>query len=65
MEPGNHDFETEALRRLTPAAKLEVMHGLIRQAFELKAAGLRVLRPELSEAEIEALTRTYMRGDPA
>ena len=65
MEADRTDFETTALRRLNPKAKLDVMHGLIRQAIELKAAGLRALRPELSEEEVQALTRAHMRGDPA
>jgi hypothetical protein len=37
--------EVEILRRMTPARKLAVMTGLIRQAFELLAAGIRPARP--------------------
>lgn len=55
--------EIELLRAMTPTRKLEVMHALIRQAYELKAAGLRMTRPELSEDEIEALTRKLVGGD--
>jgi hypothetical protein len=55
--------EIELLRAMTPARKLEVMHALIRQAYELKAAGLRMTRPELSEDDIQALTRTLVGGD--
>ena len=55
--------EIELLRAMTPARKLEVMHALIRQAYELKAAGLRMTRPELSEDEIQALTRKLVGGD--
>ena len=51
-----NDHELEVLRRMTPAEKLAVMHGLIRQAYELKAAGIRAMRPELSEDEAKALT---------
>jgi len=49
--------EVELLRRMTPAEKLDVMRSLIRQAYELKAAGLRVLHPTLSDEEVEAEAR--------
>lgn len=55
--------ELELLRHMTPATKLEVMGHLIAQAYELKAAGLRSLRPELSEEEVQALTRQAVGGD--
>jgi hypothetical protein len=55
--------EVELLRRMTPAQKLEVMGHLIRQAYELKAAGLRAVHPEWSEQEVEAETRRLVGGD--
>lgn len=55
--------EVDLLRLMTPAMKLEVMGHLIRQAYELKAAGLRSLHPELSEEEVEDLTRRAVGGD--
>jgi hypothetical protein len=55
--------EVEALRRMTPGTKLAVMGALIRQAYELKAAGLRSLHPELSEEEVQARTRRLVGGD--
>lgn len=55
--------ELELLRRMTPAEKLEVMGHLIRQAYELKAAGLRAVHPEWSEQEVEAETRRLVGGD--
>lgn len=55
--------EIELLRRMTPAEKLEVMGHLIRQAYELKAAGLRAHHPEWSEQEVEAETRRLVGGD--
>jgi hypothetical protein len=44
--------DTETVRRMTPEQKLSVMHALIRQAWELKAAVLRSRDPTLSEAEV-------------
>jgi hypothetical protein len=44
--------EYEILRALTPTAKLAAMQGLIRQAYELKAAWIRTQSPHLSEAEV-------------
>lgn len=61
MTPLEH--ETEALRRMTPAQKLAVMHALIRQAYELKAAALRALWPEMAEDEVRAQARRMVGGD--
>ena len=57
------ELETDLLRRMTPAKKLEVMTGLIRQAYELKAAGIRARWPDLPEDEVRARTRTLVAGD--
>jgi hypothetical protein len=57
------DLELELLRRMSPAEKLDVMHGLIRQAYELKAAGLRSLRPDMTEEEVQAETRRMVGGE--
>jgi hypothetical protein len=59
----SQEFETQALRAMSPEAKLAVMRSLIRQAYALKAAGLRSLHPELSEAEVWARTRDLVGGD--
>lgn len=45
--------ETDSLRRMSPEQKLTVMHALIRQAWELKAAVVRARQPELSEPEVQ------------
>jgi hypothetical protein len=55
--------ETATLRSMTPAQKLAVMHALIRQAYELKAAAIRAHRPELSDDEVWAETRRLVGGD--
>ncbi len=57
------DKETELLRRMKPAQKLAVMGSLIRQAYELKAAGLRARWPDLSEDEVRARARVLVGGD--
>jgi hypothetical protein len=55
--------ETETLRRMTPGEKLAVMHGLIRQAWELKAAVIRAREPDLSEAEVRARAWELVGGE--
>jgi hypothetical protein len=57
------ELETDLLRRMSPAKKLEVMKTLIRQAYELKAAGLRARWPHLPEDEIRARTRALVAGE--
>jgi len=64
MEPSEMDeAETAALRRMTPAQKVAVMTALIRQAYELKAAGIRASRPDLSEEEVRARASALVGGD--
>ena len=48
---------------MTPARKLAVMRSLIRQAYELKQAGIRAFRPDLPEEEVRALARRLVGGD--
>jgi len=55
--------EYEVLRGMTPAKKLAVLRSLIRQAYALKAAGIRALRPDLSEEEVRARTRELVGGE--
>lgn len=55
--------EIEAIRRMTPKQKLDVMHALIRQAYELKAGALRARWPEMSEVEVRARVRTLVGGE--
>jgi hypothetical protein len=55
--------ETDALRRMTPAQKLAVMHALIRQAYALKAAALRARWPDMTEDEVRAKARAMVGGD--
>lgn len=57
------EYEIEALCRMTPADKLRVMRGLIRQAYELKAAWIRLQHPDISEEEIRARARDLVAGE--
>jgi len=60
-----HEQEIEILRRLSPARKLEVMTGLIQEAYRLKTAWLRMTRPELSEEELVEKVREAVAGGGA
>ena len=57
------DLEVQLLRQLTPGQKLAIMHGLILQAFELKAAWIRSLHPELTAEEVWVRTRALVAGE--
>lgn len=61
MERNERDLEI--VRAMTPARKLEVMHALIRQAYELKAAWIRRTRPEMTEAEVRKRAWRIVAGD--
>jgi hypothetical protein len=61
--PDPLDEEIAALRRMTPAQKLAVMGSLIRQAYELKAAGIRAGQPHLSDDEVRSRARALVGGD--
>ncbi len=58
-------LETEALRSMSAAQKLAVMTSLIREAYRLKGAWLRVSEPELSEEELRARVLEAVAGDRA
>ena len=55
--------ELEAIGHMTPAPKLDIMHTLIRQAYELKAGAIRARWPGMSELKVWARTRTLVGGD--
>ncbi|HUF50533.1 MAG TPA: hypothetical protein VMN60_06860 [Longimicrobiales bacterium] len=59
----SREHEYEILRRMKPAGKLDVLRALIRQAYELKAAGIRLLQPDLTEEEVQAEARRLVAGD--
>ena len=56
-------FEIDTLRRMSPAEKLAVMTSLIREAYRLKRASIRLFEPDLSEEELGRRVREAMAGD--
>ena len=58
-------METEALRRMSAAEKLAVMTSLIREAYRLKGAWIRLNEPGLSEQELRKRVLEAMAGDRA
>jgi len=53
------------LRGMTPAQKLAVMHSLWRQAWALKAAGVRHQHPGWTDQQVEDRVRELFRRDDA
>ena len=60
--PTVEEIETALLRRMTPAAKLDVMHALWRQAWALKVAGVRRQHPDWAPEQVAARVREIFRG---
>lgn len=56
------EHDIEILRQLTPSAKLAVMHGLIRQALELKVAWVRSTEPHLDDEATWRRARELVLG---
>lgn len=57
------DLELTRLRQMTAAEKIAVMDSLWRQAWALKAAGVRAEHPDWSPERIEATVREIFRRD--
>lgn len=55
------DVELSILRQLTPAEKVRVMDLLWRQAWALKAAGVRLEHADWSREQVEAEVREIFR----
>ena len=54
----------DAVARLTPEDKLQVLSGMIQQAWDLKEAWLRLRNPDASAEEIRQRARSLV-GEPA
>jgi hypothetical protein len=54
--------DRQAVARLTPEAKLQVLSGMIQQAWVLKEAWLRVRDPDASAEEIRQRARSLVGG---
>jgi len=61
MRPAD-PIETDILRRLTVAQKLDVMQALWRQAWDLKMAGVRRQHPSWTADQVTARVREIFRG---
>ena len=61
----HRSLEIEALRRMLAAQKLAVMTSLIREAYRLKEAWLRLTEPGLSEEDLRKRVLEAMAGDRA
>ena len=51
------DMQTDALKRMTPDAKLAVANRLRETAWELTAAGVRLREPDLDEEAVQQCVR--------
>ena len=56
------ELETALLRRMTPSAKVAVMHALWCQAWDLKVAGIRRQHPTWTTERVVARVREIFRG---
>jgi hypothetical protein len=54
--------ELRLLQRMSPEAKLAVMQSLIRQAYSLKEAWVKLNHPDLAEAELRHRVRRLVTG---
>ncbi len=59
----NRTPEYDILRAMSPARKLDVMHALIRQAYDLKSAAILASEPDLSSEEVLARIREIWAPD--
>ena len=57
------DQELARLRQMTASEKVAVMHSLWRQAWSLKAAGVRAHHPDWSPEQVEATVRDIFHHD--
>lgn len=57
------DLEVERLRQMTVSQKIAVMNSLWRQAWSLKAAGVRAQHPDWPTEQVAAAVREIFRDD--
>ncbi len=55
------ELEVARLRQMSASEKVAIMHSLWRQAWSLKAAGVRGQHPDWSEAEVAVAVREIFR----
>lgn len=61
--PSVLDLEIARLRRMTASEKIAVMNSLWRQAWSMKAAGVRGEHPDWSPEQVEAAVREIFQHD--
>jgi DNA-binding transcriptional regulator WhiA len=62
MSEALHPEQIKALRKMTPARRLELSLGFIEQARELRAAMLRAEHPDWSAEKIAEALRDFVRN---
>ena len=60
MSEGLHPAQIDALRKLTPAQRLELGLGFIEQMRDLRAAMLRKEHPEWNERQLAEALRDFV-----
>ncbi len=61
MEEPIHPVHLEALKRATPAQKLEAVAALYGAGIRLRMAGLRMTHPNWTDAQLETEARRSLR----
>ena len=61
MDEPIHPVQLEALKRATPAQKLEAVAALYETGIRLRMAGLRMTHPEWSDGRLEHEARRSLR----
>lgn len=56
-----HPIQLEALKKATPAEKLEAAAALYRMGIQLRVAGLRMSHPDWTEEQLEHEARRSLR----
>lgn len=59
------DEDLSAVAHLSPEAKLQVLYGMILEAWTLKEAWLRMGDPDAPASEIRRRARSIVAGEPA
>ena len=64
MSEGLHPEQIKALRKMTPARRLEIGLAFIEEMRQLKAAALRLQHPDWSEEDVARALRDFiLHGD--
>jgi len=61
MDEPIHPVHIEALKRATPAQKIEAVAALYQMGIRLRMAGLRMIHPEWTDQQLEFEARRSLR----